>query len=720
MPAARCLSCQPVTEPLPAIDIILQDEELRRRGKKGPQLRWPARISSLVEATVGGCAFCSLVLHKFFGPGNGIMFAYEPETPWMCQTNTETRQDVVVHAMHLLTLMKSDGIVFIVEPIRRKGFAESDFYRLRIELCKAREGREVMDKALASRGQQYVELDVYAAEDNPAATLISSQPPNASPASQKALDQVKSWLTQCEQKHGEACAGRRSPLPTRVIDISDTSRLRLLEASSDEVGRYVALSYCWGETREFQTTIKTSRDRLNGFALSDLPQTLQDAVTVTRALDIDYLWVDSICIFQDDPTDKAHEISHMADIYKHATLTISASKADSANKGFLRNEANTETGLWKNLIPLAFPMPNPAAKSIKDAFEMPRQVFGTIWLCNEDPNMSATFRSPVDRRGWCLQERLLSSRLVSYGRWPTWKCGLGAYSDGGFYPQNPRNGRDERQLSRCLVEHRQRTPGSQTDLHTSTQLLKSWYKLINEYTQRELGLKTDRLPAIGGIAAEISRVTGIQYLAGLWQTNLLHDLMWSAKTKEWLTRPDSYRGPTWCWAAVDCPVLYDGITEDSFEIAHVLQCQVETSPANTFGEVRGGRLEIEGPFAQIDKKDVIALLQNQSMAQPPPRSNDVQEWFRQTLELLNNKPKGNRPAEEKWADQLPDDVFAIITFSRDWRIAHEERVEGIFYSGLLLRKVDGGHERIAAFINEDLKWMDQTMAPWQRKTIVLL
>jgi hypothetical protein len=720
LPVARCLSCQPVTGPLPAIGIILQDEELRRTGKKGLQLRWPARISSLVEATVGGCAFCSLVLHKFFGPGNGIMFTYEPQTPWMCQTDNERRQDVVAHAMHLLTLMKSDEFIFVLEPVRRKGFADSDFHRLRIELYEAKQGREVLDKALASRGQQYVELDVYAAEDNPAAALISSRPPNPSPASQKALDQVKSWLTRCEQKHGEACAARHSRLPTRVIDVSNTNGLRLLETSSDDIGRYVALSYCWGGTQEFRTTKKTSRDKLNGFALSDLPQTLQDAVTVTRALDIDYLWVDSICIFQDDPNDKAHEISHMADTYKHATLTISASKADGASKGFLRDEANTETGLWKNLIPLAFPMPNPAANSIKDAFEMPRQVFGTIWLCDEDPNMSATFRSPVDRRGWCLQERLLSSRLVSYGRWPTWKCGLGAYSDGGFYPQIPQNGRDERQLSKCLFEHRQHTPGGQTDLHTSNQLLQSWYKLINEYTQRELGLRSDRLPAIGGIAAEISRVTGIPYLAGLWQTNLLHDLTWFAKAKEWLTRPEDYHGPTWSWAAVDCPVSYDEITEDSFEIAHVLQCQVDASPSEAFGEVRGGRLEIEGPFAQIDKEDVIALLQDQSMAQPPPRSNDVQEWYRQILEFVNNESKGNRLAEEKWADQLPDEVFAIITFSRDWRITHEERVEGIFYSGLLLRKVDGGYERIAAFMNEDLKWMDQTMALWERKTIVLL
>ena len=67
VPVSLCTSCQPVTMPLPAVDVILQDQNLRQQMQNGLQLRWPARISKLVEATVGGCAFCSLILHKFFG-----------------------------------------------------------------------------------------------------------------------------------------------------------------------------------------------------------------------------------------------------------------------------------------------------------------------------------------------------------------------------------------------------------------------------------------------------------------------------------------------------------------------------------------------------------------------------------------------------------------------------------------------------------------------------
>lgn len=720
MPEKTCLSCSPVTMVLPAIAVILQTKELRDRPRDALRVRWPARISTLVEATASGCAFCSMTLHKFFGPGNGQLFAYEPEVPWMCQPDNEQRQVVIKHAMHILTLAPSDGLLFDVDPLHSKGSTNGDFHRLRVTLSAAKQGDEILKKILASAGQPYYEFDVYAAEGNPAASSISSRPPNASPASPEGLEKLKSWLARCEQEHGDACAASSSVLPTRLIDVSDGDRLHLYEAASEEEGRYVALSYCWGGPQEFQTTATTVDNRRGGFALSDLPQTLQDAVTVTQALDIRYLWVDSICIIQDDAADKANEIAHMADIYKRATLTISASKADSASKGFLHGDPDAETGLWKNLVPLAFPLPSPAASSLKDAMEMPREVFGTAWLCDEDVNMATSFRSSVDRRGWCLQERLLSNRLVSYGRWPTWKCGLSAETDGGVYRENPRDAPHELQLSNSLFEHRQQTQQSGTSLHTTFQLMHAWAKLVREYTQRELGDKSDRLPAIGGIASEISRLTGSPYIAGLWQTNLLHDLMWSTKAKEWLIRPDGYVGPTWSWAAVDCPVSYEELTDDSLEVAQVFECDVEATQSGPFGQVKAGHLQIEGLFGKVEKDDVITLFTDQGMGPSPPKNNDTQEWYRQIMEFVNNLPKGDESTGDDWIEKLPDEVFAIITFSRRWRVVNEERVEVTCYSGLLLCKADGGYKRIAAFTNEDRDWISQIVALRQRRTITLI
>jgi hypothetical protein len=728
MPPSLCLSCQPLTVPLPAMGTILQDEKIRRQAKTGLEFRWPARLSRLVEATVGGCAFCSLVIDRFFGPGNGIFLGWEPSTPWVCQSDHKRRQDVIQNAMYLLTLMSNDEFVFSVTPIRGDDMAETDFKRLRIELVEAKQGKEVLDRALASRGQQYIELDVYAAEGNPAADIITSRPPNPSPATPRALEQVRLWLTSCEREHGAVCSAGPSPLPSRVIDVSDGNQLRLLETGKDASGRYTALSYCWGEPQQFQTTQDSLRERLQGFSITDLPQTLQDAVTVTRALGIDYLWIDAICIVQDNATDRAHEIKGMADIYRQATVTIAASKAGQASKGFLNDGADEQTGLWKSLVPLAFPLANPAAKSITDAFQMPRTVLGMLWLCDEDPGMMNTFRSPVDRRGWCLQERLLSTRLLSYGRWPTWRCSLGTHSDGGFYPFNKDKEPHERQLTKCLAQQRRLVRESPTSLplemHTSNQLLQSWAKLLNDYTQRDLGVKADRLPAIGGIASEIARATGFEYLAGLWRPNLLHDLMWSVKTQEWLIRIEGYTGPTWSWAAVDCPVNYDDTTADSLALARVLSCTVEPGESGPFGEILSGRLELEGPLLRQPKRsDIIQLLHDQGIADAPPRSNDVQEWYRQIMLHIENQPK-TKPGE-KWEDSLPDDLAVLVTFSREWRVVHERRVEGLFYSGVILSRAqgtDGASDefvRIAAFVNEKRDWLDLDGAGWNTEKVVL-
>ena len=647
--------------------------------------------------------------------------------------------------MHLLTLMKTDKFVFTVEPTIRKG-SNSDIRCLRVELKEATQGKEILDRVLANRGQQYIELDVYAAEGNPAAEKIISRPPNPSPGSQKAFDKVKSWLTQCEQQHGDACAARHSRLPTRVVDVSDPARLRLVETGKGASGRYVTLSYCWGGAQDFLTTTETIGKRLDGFTLSDLPQTLQDAVTVTSALGIDYLWVDSICIMGDNVRDRAFEISTMGSIYKDATLTLVASKADAAGNGFLHGDSRPETGLWKALIPLAFPLPNPSAKTIQDALTMPRTVFGTVWLCDEDPSMTATFRSHVERRGWCLQEKLLSSRLLSYGRWPTWRCSLATHSDGGFYPRNAKKETHERQLVKCLSEQRRRSTGAETqqlgrtDLHTSTQCLQSWYSLLNEYTQRSLGVQSDRLPAIGGIAAEISRVTGFTYVAGLWRENLVHDLMWTCQAKEWTVRLAAFPGPTWSWASADCPVSYGEISEDALALAHVHACAVRPGASGPFGDVgTEGYVEVEAPFLQrVPREAVVRLLQDQSMVRPPPRSNDVQEWYRQIMEFIGNQPQradrghaaGETGGEENWQETLPEDVGAVVLFSREWKVVSETRVEGTFYSGLLVRRVgsgdgdgDGeraGFERIGAFANEERDWLDLTGSGWKRTRMVLV
>jgi hypothetical protein len=197
---------------------------------------------------------------------------------------------------------------------------------------------------------------------------------------------------------------------------------------------------------------------------------------------------------------------------------------------------------------------------------------------------------------------------------------------------------------------------------------------------------------------------------------------------------------------VDCPVTYDDITEDSLALARVVDCAVGVGPSGSFGEIHSGRLELEGPFLpNVKREDIIALIRDQDIAEPPPKSNDVQEWYRQIMEYISNQPQNKQgqgdnsaEAEKKWEDSVPEDgdIAVLVTFSRDWRVVHEQRVEGVVYSGLLLRRKktlgggaeDGGdkYERIGAFVNESRGWLDQSQnqnqktGVWERRTVVLV
>ncbi|KAF0320296.1 het domain-containing protein [Colletotrichum asianum] len=111
----------------------------------------------------------------------------------------------------------------------------------------------------------------------------------------------------------------------------------VLHASSEEIGNYVALSHCWGpeQLHPPETTWSNLRQRQECIDLTTLPSTFRDAVLVTRNLGVQYLWIDSLCIVQDDTADWQTESSKMAGYYSNAYLVISAAQAEDSTQGFL-------------------------------------------------------------------------------------------------------------------------------------------------------------------------------------------------------------------------------------------------------------------------------------------------------------------------------------------------------------------------------------------------
>lgn len=150
------------------------------------------------------------------------------------------------------------------------------------------------------------------------------------PKSKRFFEMISTWIKDCQDNHS-ACKSTTScgTLPTRVIDVGSPdgrTEPRLYETSG-EPGDYIALSHCWGGAQPLRTTKETICSLKTCIPWAELPNTFQDAIKVTRGLGIRYLWIDSLCIIQDDAQDWEREAANMAVIFEAAYLTIAATAA---------------------------------------------------------------------------------------------------------------------------------------------------------------------------------------------------------------------------------------------------------------------------------------------------------------------------------------------------------------------------------------------------------
>lgn len=143
------------------------------------------------------------------------------------------------------------------------------------------------------------------------------------------------------QASGNIVHDHTPDLPTRILEVDgdfNVPSVRLIETQGRK-GRYCALSHCWGSTSShslFTTTRKNIGTHLLGISLEKLPSTFRDAVILTRNLGIKYLWIDSLCIIQDDDDDWKRESAVMGLLYQNTSLVIAAAGSkDSAGGLFI-------------------------------------------------------------------------------------------------------------------------------------------------------------------------------------------------------------------------------------------------------------------------------------------------------------------------------------------------------------------------------------------------
>ncbi|KAF3039491.1 hypothetical protein E8E12_002208 [Didymella heteroderae] len=193
------------------------------------------------------------------------------------------------------------------------------------------------------------------------------------------LEQVKSWLLECETTHGQGCASTRQA-PVLKLKVIDVERMQVVTAPDDCV--FAALSYVWGNGSDYP--IDPNR-------LESSPQTIRQSILLVQSLGYRYLWIDRYCIDQGNAAEKHHQIMRMGDIYSAAHFTIVAAAG-----------SNPDYGL-PGVLPDNRKGPRFQIKDSVCFYEVPQ----TSAL--EDVAMS-TWAS----RGWTYQESFLSRRRLVF------------------------------------------------------------------------------------------------------------------------------------------------------------------------------------------------------------------------------------------------------------------------------------------------------------------
>lgn len=444
-------------------------------------------------------------------------------------------------------------------------------------------------------------LSVYQGLSEPCGTRAMSSPAQGT-NSIAALEQIQDWLQMCIKTHERCGPGQDSPLPRRVIDVLSLEvdhRVRLRELYNHEQGKYICLSHCWGteEAIPLRTTLETYEERMTGIIWSDLPKTFQDTINLARQLSVRYVWIDSLCIIQDDPIDWQKEAAMMESIYSGSFLTVAATAASNSHVGL---HSDIKSSNWFKYIKKEYT----GARMDVWAHEAVQHV-NDISIADEFPLLS---------RAWCYQERMLSPRVLHFvDQEMSWECRQGAWCECGEARGTLADKSTfetklinlERHLSDGDPDNGKRSPASRK-IGSDT----PWSYILLNFPRLKLSFSGDLFPSLAGLARRVQETTGDVYLAGLWKSNFLYQLSWSTQAalgqQLMLRRPKKWRAPTWSWASVvGAEFIWqrEGSTEKEVTLAKIIEVICEPLGEDPLGALKNARLMISGKLLPMTLKD---------------------------------------------------------------------------------------------------------------------
>ena len=367
---------------------------------------------------------------------------------------------------------------------------------------------------------------------------------------------LRDWLARCSRH--KACQAKKTndsayPDGFRLFDITS---LRVVESQGHEP--YIALSYPWVQVDEFEV----KRDKT--YVLESLPNVLRDIIAVVQelGLGINHIWLDRLCIDQEDTIQKQINIDAMGEVYGAAFATIIlAVPFQGAEQGLPGLSAQRMP--WQRM-----------------------ENVGRMKLATTLPSLEMTIvTSKWNSRAWTFQEGLLSSRCILFGPEQVFfECAEMACCESIREPDLEMSEKDH------LIPYRSRLRSPFLDTYDFNSL---YWRLVRDYTGRDMSLASDSLNAFSALAGEFERA-GVKLRWGIPITLSSQHLLW--EHEPWDFRDISRRRgfPSWSWAgwqgtaAMNAPVnevSYTCTATEGPPLGRVLCCNARIARVKLCGQL---------------------------------------------------------------------------------------------------------------------------------------
>ncbi|OGM51173.1 hypothetical protein ABOM_000347, partial [Aspergillus bombycis] len=355
-------------------------------------------------------------------------------------------------------------------------------------------------------------------------------------------DWYLSWVQECLENHPKC--QRPSAMPTRLIDLGDDDNATMcLRDDINQITPYIALSHSWqfSEARKSMTLKENYESRKRFLPQQGLSQTFHDTIKVARWLGVRYLWIDTFCIIQDDPDDWAQQASQMGDIFEGAYITIAAhsGRGSSPTDGcFLERKGVREVVL-------------------RDGNGDQFSAFIIHWGHQKNDLHDLECGPSLMRRGWCVQERLLSPRILHFRPWEvSFECFTLRHCECEKMSLGISDGRNMLAPKSFLGDAFHRSVHGQ-ELN-GNDCWSTWDIIVELYYTADLTVPTDRLAALSSLVQRMPRQIFGDYLAGLWSKNLISGLAWSTSELGRYFRYQQYVAPSFSWASIHGEIIFNG------------------------------------------------------------------------------------------------------------------------------------------------------------------